>query len=361
MTDIYGRKAAALLLILLGLAAGYAAAYLHYSPTLDGLRRQLEEARENAAALAARLGEAQRRASQLESRLAALNESCSSLNASYAELRRNYTALRGSCTELEEYLKSLHYEEQELSGQLRDVTYYRGFTLYLYRTGGTGHVYVYIPARDYLSLRRNTTAHTRATIENRFTTDYIRDAVYSYRTRLGAPVRRIAAQLKELSRGDPELYANLALQLVHELAYRPTLYTKYPLETLVEGSGDCDNLAVLLASILSAGGYDTLVILVKYTWPNGTTLYHAVTAVALPEPPRDLERLGIEPAYIPLYGENFYYAEATWGTPGTPGYTPPNTPHAYGYPQAYVGVFTAPANATAELVDYVYIRALPTG
>ena len=341
--------------------AGYYAAYAPLTGRAAALEAKLQAALDNASLLADRLAQARAEASRLSQRLEKLEAGYAEANRTCAELRRNYTRLLRDYTDLSEHVKALSYEREEFYRQVGDVYLYRGFTLYLYRGGGEATVNVYVPAPQYFRLRLNNTAHTRATIENRFTKDYIRDAVYSYLGPRGAPVRSIAAQLEELSRGDPELYATLALQLVHQLAYTPTLYTKYPLETLVEGSGDCDNLAVLLASIYAAGGYDTLVILVKYSWPNGTAAYHAVTAVALPQPPRDIQRLGLRPAHITLYGEDFYYTEATWGRPGEPGYLPPNTPQAYSYPEAYVGAFTAPPGAEADIVGIVYIRALPGG
>jgi len=352
-------KALLAALLIIGVLAGYLAARAYYAQALGSLRLEVEALRGDVSRLRSELNATARELEGARAQLAEARESAARLNETCASLRENNSRLLSRLTDLEEYLKSLRLDRQLFYQQVGDAEFYRGFTLLNYKTGRTVRVYVHVPADQYFRLRTNTTAHTKATIENRFTKDFILSAAYSYLGPRGAPVRQIAAQLRAASGGDAELYANLALQLVHELSYRPTLYTKYPLETLVEGSGDCDNLAVLLASILAAGGYDTLVVLVSYIWPNGTVSYHAVAAVALPEPPRGVEALGLKPLYITVYGEKFYLAEATWGTPGEPGYLPPDTEEALKLPQAYVGVLVAPQNASVRLLDYVYVRALP--
>jgi len=94
-------------------------------------------------------------------------------------------------------------------------------------------------------------------------------------------IREIAYDLAQISEGDLELMVNLALQTVHQVYYNITDYTKYPIETLVEGSGDCDNVAVLLASILRAAKMDIVMLLVK----NRDGI-HAMVRVALPKPPK---------------------------------------------------------------------------
>src|SRR4030065_123015 len=48
--------------------------------------------------------------------------------------------------------------------------------------------------------------------------------------------------------------------LVHQITYEETLPGKYPVETLVEGKGDCDLFALIAASILKAGGINTVLL-----------------------------------------------------------------------------------------------------
>ncbi len=53
---------------------------------------------------------------------------------------------------------------------------------------------------------------------------------------------------------------NITRQLVYENDSTPFNF-KYPLETLVEGSGDCEDLATFLVSLLRAGGIDSVLII----------------------------------------------------------------------------------------------------
>jgi surface antigen len=57
-----------------------------------------------------------------------------------------------------------------------------------------------------------------------------------------------------------EDFTNGVLMLVHQIKYEETLPGKYPVETLVEGKGDCDLFALIAASILKAGGINTVLL-----------------------------------------------------------------------------------------------------
>lgn len=78
-------------------------------------------------------------------------------------------------------------------------------------------------------------------------------------------VKPIADSILEVTRDMPysdEQFANAVLALVHQIPYKIT-GAKYPVETLVENSGDCGALSLLAASIMKAGGLD--VVLIRYT------------------------------------------------------------------------------------------------
>ena len=112
-----------------------------------------------------------------------------------------------------------------------------------------------------------------------------------------------------------------------------TLYTKYPIETLVEESGDCDNLAVLTASILNAGGFDVVLLLVRAGGGG-----HCMLGVSMDSPPDDLYDYGrIESYYIDDDDNRYWLIEATWGDPGGANWVDPATPDAYNHVGAFVG------------------------
>ncbi len=60
-----------------------------------------------------------------------------------------------------------------------------------------------------------------------------------------------------------EDFTNGVLMMVHQIDYHEVIQGKYPVETLVMGSGDCDLFAYIAASILEAGGVNTIVLYYK--------------------------------------------------------------------------------------------------
>lgn len=79
-------------------------------------------------------------------------------------------------------------------------------------------------------------------------------------------------------------------------------YPKYPLETMVEDRGDCEDHAILAAACLVRLGYDVRLVLLKY----GSGLGHMALAVAGAEGLPDALALR-----DPVSGRTFYYCEAT--------------------------------------------------
>jgi hypothetical protein len=76
-----------------------------------------------------------------------------------------------------------------------------------------------------------------------------------------------------------EQFANAVLMLVRQVSYVKS-DVKYPIEAMVENSGDCDVLSLLAASIMKAGGLD--VVLFLY---NGMSPSHMNVGVYLPYAP----------------------------------------------------------------------------
>ncbi|MBN1160214.1 MAG: hypothetical protein JXA43_03215 [Candidatus Diapherotrites archaeon] len=94
--------------------------------------------------------------------------------------------------------------------------------------------------------------------------------------------------------------ANTILAYVHSIPYESDLdnYTKYPIETYAEGSGDCEDLSMLYASLLKAAGFDVAVIQLGDI--------HVGVGVVLNLPPSV-----DNPVYFEAGGKIYYYAETT--------------------------------------------------
>lgn len=117
-------------------------------------------------------------------------------------------------------------------------------------------------------------------------------------------LKPISDKLWEIYR-DHEDFANGVLMIVHQIPYSATLPAKYPVETIVENSGDCDLFSYIAASIMKAGGLS--VILLYYEDQNQA---HMNLGVHLPNPPRYART----PAYYVTYnGVHYYIAECTGG------------------------------------------------
>lgn len=71
----------------------------------------------------------------------------------------------------------------------------------------------------------------------------------------------IASELKTIYKSDED-FANGVLSILHHFTYKERA-ASYPVETLVDGWGDCDSLSYLAASILRAGGVDVILLIWK--------------------------------------------------------------------------------------------------
>lgn len=94
---------------------------------------------------------------------------------------------------------------------------------------------------------------------------------------------------------------NLTVTFVQSLRYIPEIveYPRYPIETLVDGGGDCEDLAILAAAVLRQMGFG--VVLLAFT----EEMHMAVGVRVLP--PAATEETN---AYI-WNGDAYYYLETT--------------------------------------------------
>jgi hypothetical protein len=95
-------------------------------------------------------------------------------------------------------------------------------------------------------------------------------------------VKTIAKNIRNITRNRPnsdEEFANDVLTFVRQIPYAVSDF-KYPIEAIVNNSGDCDVLSFLAASIMKAGGLD--VVLIVY---RGSSTSHMNVGVYLPYRP----------------------------------------------------------------------------
>ena len=248
-------------------------------------------------------------------------------NSEYAGLSNENLLLRGQIDAMNETLTLFER-------QTREVLYFRIFSLYNYKTDESWYAWYKIKSADYYNYRFDVDTHAPALLDDRITEELVSKTAGSWSDPESDVIREIAYDLWQVSYGDEEVFVNLATQLVHQLCYNVTLYTKYPIETIVEESGDCDNLAVLTASILNAGGFDVVLLLVYVDDDGG----HCMLGVSLYSPPDDLFDYGRSTSYyVDDDGERYWLIEATWGDPGGANWIDPTTSDACYIVGALVG------------------------
>jgi len=102
---------------------------------------------------------------------------------------------------------------------------------------------------------------------------------------------------------DEEDFANGVLMIVHQITYVETTPAKYPVETIVDGQGDCDLFSFIAASVMKAGGLD--VVLLYYEEQSHMNI--GVYLSSAPEDARD------SVYYVTHDGTRYYVAECTGG------------------------------------------------
>jgi hypothetical protein len=112
----------------------------------------------------------------------------------------------------------------------------------------------------------------------------------------------IATRLWEIYDNEED-YANGVLMIVHQITYVETAPAKYPVETMVEGQGDCDLFSFIAASVLEAGGFD--VVLLYYD-----DQVHMNIGVHLSNAPAATRDTAY---YVTHEGTRYYVAECTGG------------------------------------------------
>lgn len=119
-------------------------------------------------------------------------------------------------------------------------------------------------------------------------------------------VSPLAAELKRLAvqKGyDSAETVNFTASFVQNLKYQTEEeeYPNYPVETLVDRGGDCEDTAILMAALLQAMGHDA--VLIRFTSPIEGEAGHMAVGVAV---------TGVSGGYSYTYdGQKYYYLETT--------------------------------------------------
>ena len=119
--------------------------------------------------------------------------------------------------------------------------------------------------------------------------------------------KSIAENIQKTTNNTPysdEQFANAVLTMVRQIPYNKSS-VKYPVEAIVENTGDCDVLSLLAASIMKAGGLDVVLFLYKGLNPS-----HMNIGVYLPYKPV-YRSWWITPIGFEYNNKTYWIAEAT--------------------------------------------------
>ncbi|MEM3875328.1 MAG: hypothetical protein QXU45_09395 [Candidatus Bathyarchaeia archaeon] len=116
-------------------------------------------------------------------------------------------------------------------------------------------------------------------------------------------VRPIAECIREVVGGNNESFVNAVLTLIQQMTYTVS-DIKYPVETIVDGFGDCDVFSLLAASIIKAGGLDVVLFYYKDLNPP-----HMNLGVHLNSNPS--HTWWTKPTYFEYLGKRYWVAECT--------------------------------------------------
>jgi|GEM_PF-905004 len=227
----------------------------------------------------------------------------SRLRDGYNTLESKYTLLLGNLT-----LIGINVGNIDELWKLKETMITRTYLIYNYeREIWEWYFWHWLPIEWYL-YERTKIIHEPMTLEDRvvkYSEALVREYIYH------PLINKVADFLWEASEGDVEKFVNYVLELVHQLPYNETYYAKSPIETFIEGTGDCDNLAILAATIIENKGLDA-VLIYGIACDGIKCGGHAMIGVALPNLPDDLFRFGRESYwYIEHEGKRYYIAETT--------------------------------------------------
>jgi hypothetical protein len=116
-------------------------------------------------------------------------------------------------------------------------------------------------------------------------------------------VRPVAECIRKVVGENNESFINAVLTLIQQMSYTIS-DVKYPVETLVDGCGDCDVFSVLAASIMKAGGLDVVLFYYKDLNPA-----HMNVGVYLNSTPS--HNWWEKPTCFEYQGKNYWVAECT--------------------------------------------------
>jgi hypothetical protein len=276
--------------MLLGAASGYTTAYLRYKPIVESHGQQLSDVN-------ARLSSLEQDISSKESRIATQEVHITNLQSDKVSL---YTEMSAARLQADNYRMQLHDLESQLEttnsrlDSIMDITVTQYYE-WTYRSEQWQWelpipLSVYI---EYLEKPRPPVIKDYVHMARDLNDDHYIDMIVS-QTNVVSLTRDFTDRRKI---GYVVAFVQNLTYLVDETTKSSYEYPKYPIETLFDRGGDCEDTSILLAAILDRLGYDVALLYL----PNAR---HVAVGIFIPK------------AYGAFYeydGKKYYYIDTAYG------------------------------------------------
>jgi len=278
--------------LLVGAVGGYFGAFIVYQPQLDNYQVQN-------AALSLSVSRLQSNLSQAETRTSALESQVESLESELVEAEGQISSYESEVSSYQVQVSSLGSEVSNLQSRLDNIM---GITVtqhyeWVYGTWLWEERYQWdlpIPMSlycEYYERPRPTSWSNWVSMAKDSSDDYYIDQMIQ---KINAAAIREGFTEKEK--------VNFVISFVQSLPYTEddvttpwNEYPRYPIETLFDRGGDCEDTSILVAALLDRLGYDVALLILLYE-------DHAAVGVSIE---------GVYGSYYEHEGEKYFYLETT--------------------------------------------------
>jgi len=282
----------ALIAIVFGLmiigAAGYGAAYFIYTPVIENSSLQIADLEQSVSALEAEISDQETQSLSQEETIAALALDNMNLQTNLDEVATSTDTYQEQMGAQEAHYLGL----QERLDMILAITVNQHYTWEYQRWRWYWDLPVPFSAYvEYIEKPRPETIYQYVDMARDPDDDYYIDEIIR---QIDAGARKARLNIYQ----KPDFVRSFAQGLPYtadDVTMPYDEYPRYPLETLFDRGGDCEDTSILVAAILDSMGYDVALLVLENAG-------HMAVGVAIP---------GIEAPYYEFGGKQYYYLETT--------------------------------------------------
>ncbi|MFC2025105.1 hypothetical protein ACFLTG_01655 [Chloroflexota bacterium] len=281
--------------LLIGAGSGYAAGYIRYEPKIRSYEIQVSNLTSEVSGLEKTITSQKTQISGLELEKSSLQTDLGKAQAETTSYKQQVAGLESRVSSLQGQLSTLESQASSLQERLDTIL---GITVNLNYQWGYGWQTWQWELPIPLSLYVNYLEKPRPTLGARYV-DVAKDPEDDlYIDRM---IQQINDAALESNFTEPQKL-NFVIAFVQSLRYTSdeettpyNEYPRYPLETLFDRGGDCEDTSILVAALLNSMGYDVALLLLQ-------DAQHMAVGVSLS---------GTHGSYYEYDGKKYFYLETT--------------------------------------------------